>query len=107
MALSRLIKLVRDNHSAIHGDVAAVEFKEMEDDEYWLQLQRKLLEEATEFVLEPSLEELGDVMDVIDAIIFHYYNEEIDEFNRLRLWKHNKYGGFYKGVGMYGSTPDR
>lgn len=41
------------------------------DAEYWQKLVEKLKEEVNEFVIDPSLEELADIMEVVDAILDH------------------------------------
>jgi predicted house-cleaning noncanonical NTP pyrophosphatase (MazG superfamily) len=49
------------------------------EEEYQKALLLKLREEADEFILQPCLEELADILEVIDAIkqLFHYENEAI------------------------------
>lgn len=64
-------KLVRDkipeNINSMEGRKAT--WRIMDDDEYVKELNRKLLEEAHEFIEENAIEELADVMEVIQSII--------------------------------------
>lgn len=105
--MARLVKLVRDYVADLQGSVVAVEYKPMSEDEYYVQLRRKLIEEATEYALEPSLDELGDVMDVIEALMYHYHGDDWNALDDARQVKQDRRGGFFNGIGMYGATPDR
>jgi predicted house-cleaning noncanonical NTP pyrophosphatase (MazG superfamily) len=63
-------KLIRDlvpslAHTKLHTRIAAPE-------ELPKLLGAKLVEEAAEFAAEPSLEELADVLEVLDAILVQY-----------------------------------
>ena len=44
-------------------------YKILDDKEYLIELNKKILEEANEFIEENSIEELGDLMEVINAIM--------------------------------------
>lgn len=44
-------------------------YRILDDDEYLIELNKKVLEEANEFIEENSVEELGDLMEVINAIM--------------------------------------
>lgn len=44
-------------------------YKILNDDEYLKELNRKVIEEANEFIEENSIEELGDLIEVIKAIM--------------------------------------
>ena len=62
-------KLVRDKIPAIIRNNGAIPVTHASNDaEYWEKLKDKLIEEAEEFLQEPSEEELADVLEVIDAI---------------------------------------
>ncbi len=67
------------------------------DKEYRRQLLAKLQEEVQEFSQEPSLEELADVLEVINAIIdFQGYDR--DRLERVRQKKHTERGGFRERI---------
>ena len=64
-------KLVRDK---IPEDIDSEQgrkckYRILDDEEYLKELNRKILEEANEFIEENSIEELGDLMEVINAIM--------------------------------------
>ncbi len=67
------------------------------DDEYEKYLRLKLIEEAHELLEEPCAAEIGDVLDVIDAMMefygIDYYTMETD-----RMLKKNSRGGFEKRI---------
>lgn len=45
--------------------------------EYWEKLKEKLREEVDEFRVEPSVKELADILEVIDAICdFKHFNKQ-------------------------------
>lgn len=88
-------KLVRDKiPSQINekeGKVAV--WRKLDDDEYMKELDKKLLEEAHEFIEDHSVEELGDLMEVIEAIM-SFYRIEKTEVNEKQKMKRDKKGGF-------------
>ena len=45
------------------------QYRILNDNEYLTELNKKVLEEANEFIEENSIEELGDLMEVINAIM--------------------------------------
>jgi len=57
-------------------------------------LGRKLVEEANEFVAKPSLEELGDVLDVADSLLAVHEGWSMADLIGLRAAKRNERGGF-------------
>ena len=68
-------------------------YRVLNDEEYLKELNKKVLEEANEFVEENSIEELGDLMEVINAIMTlkGYKKEEVKETMKI---KRNKKGAF-------------
>ena len=64
-------KLVRDKipQEINNTEGRTANYKILNDDEYLNELDRKLFEEAHEFIEEHSVEELGDLMEVIYAIM--------------------------------------
>lgn len=68
MAHSYLIKLVRDKIGD-NRHTPGIKFAPIEDREEFIeQLRAKLMEEATEYLLKPSLSELGDVLTVLRTL---------------------------------------
>ena len=65
----------------------------LSDEEYILELNKKLLEEVNEYLKDGEVLELADVTEVILAIL-KVKEVSFDEFERLRLDKVNKRGAF-------------
>ena len=88
-------KLVRDKiPTEINKmDGRKASYKILNDDEYIQELDKKLFEEAHEFTEEHSTEELGDLMEVIFAIM-KKNNISIEEVEKVRKAKKDKKGGF-------------
>lgn len=88
-------KLVRDkipeNIDKIEGRKS--NYKILEDKEYIEELDKKLFEEAHEFIEEHSVEELADLMEVIYTIM-KINNISIDDVENARKIKKDKKGGF-------------
>ena len=95
-------KLVRDRipeKIECNGEKAVV--RALNDDEYKLELNKKLLEECNEVIgAKDSVEikeELGDVLEVIRAIA-ELNNSNLDEIIRVSDAKREKRGGFDKRI---------
>ena len=72
-------------------------YRILNDEEYLKELNKKIIEEANEFVEENSIEELGDLMEVINAIMnIKGYN--IEEVNKVMRDKENRKGAFNKKI---------
>lgn len=88
-------KLVRDRiPEEINNEKGRkCKYRVLNDEEYLKELNKKVLEEANEFVEENSIEELGDLMEVINAIMTlkGYKKEEVQETMKI---KRNKKGAF-------------
>ena len=88
-------KLVRDkipeNIDSMGGRKAT--WRIMDNDEYIKELNRKLLEEAHEFIEENAVEELADVMEVIQNIM-RAKNISYKEVKKVQEMKREKKGGF-------------
>lgn len=68
-------------------------YRILNDEEYLKELNKKIVEEANEFAEENSIEELGDLMEVINAIMnIKGYN--IEEVNQVMRDKENRKGAF-------------
>jgi len=87
-------KLVRDNIiNIINSKGNKATYRVLDDKEYIDELNKKLLEEANEFIEENSIDELGDVMEVIESIM-KVKNISWDEVREAQSNKKNKNGGF-------------
>ncbi len=88
-------KLVRDkipeNINAIEGKRCS--YKILDDKEYLQELDKKIFEEAHEFIEEHSVEELADLMEVIFAIMKER-NITIEDVENARKIKSDKRGSF-------------
>jgi len=88
-------KLVRDKVpeeiNKIEGRKAT--YKILNNDEYLKELDKKLFEEAHEFIEEHSVEELGDLIEVILSIM-NIKNISIEQVNEARKIKKDENGGF-------------
>ena len=88
-------KLVRDKipENTDNEQGRKCKYRILDDEEYLRELNRKILEEANEFVEENSIEELGDLMEVINAIMkVKGYNK--DEVRKVMKVKEKKKGAF-------------
>lgn len=96
-------KLVRDNIPEImKADNSEPTIRILDDEEFIIELFKKLQEESEELIqvkgdkLEMQ-KEIGDIYEVIDAII-NYYNLNIKEINKLKQERKIKRGGFSKKI---------
>lgn len=88
-------KLVRDKipEAIERTEGRTANYKILNDKEYLQELDRKLFEEAHEFVEEHSVEELADLMEVIRAIM-NARGLSLEEVEVARKAKSNKKGKF-------------
>ncbi len=92
--MSSYNKLVRDKiPEIIKADGKECETRVLDDKEYLLSLNKKLDEELREYYETESIDELADMVEVIFAIV-EQYGISIEEFEKLRLFKREKRGGF-------------
>lgn len=88
-------KLVRDkipeNINSMEG--RKCNYKILNKDEYMEELDKKLFEEAHEFIEEHNTEELADLMEVIFAIMKDR-NISIEDIETARQIKNSKKGSF-------------
>ncbi len=77
----------------IANQVEKSQYRILDDTEYLRELNRKILEEANEFIEENSIEELGDLMEVINAIM-KLKGYSIEEVNKVMKSKAEKKGAF-------------
>ena len=101
-------KLVRDkipeNINSMEGRKAT--WRIMDDEEYIKELNKKLLEEAHEFIEENAVEELADIMEVIQSIM-RVKNISYEELKKVQALKREQKGGFYNRVYLIDVEQDR
>ena len=68
-------------------------YKILNDDEYLQELNKKLFEEAHEFIEEYSVEELADLMEVLSAIM-KLRDISLEDVEKARETKNNEKGKF-------------
>ena len=95
-------KLVRDNIPDIiasNGEESAT--RVLEDDEYKIELYKKLLEEANEVIgskgSDETLEELADVLEILKSIA-ELNGKKLDDVVEVAKQKRLKRGGFEKRI---------
>ena len=88
-------KLVRDKipEGINNAKGKTCNWRILSDDEYLAELDKKLIEEAREFIVEHNVEELGDLMEVIFSIM-KARNISREQVEQQRIDKKNKKGGF-------------
>lgn len=92
-------KLVRDKIPAnIDSEKGRKsKFRILNDEEYLTELNKKVLEEANEFIEENSIEELGDLMEVLNAII-KLKGYSMEEVYKIMKAKEERKGAFNNKV---------
>jgi predicted house-cleaning noncanonical NTP pyrophosphatase (MazG superfamily) len=104
MAEPYFVKLVRDD-VARHVPDAAVTFGAVPRGKLHDLLKSKLIEEATEYIVAPSLGELADIYEVVEALASQL-GHEMWEVRHAAMDKRRDRGGFFDGVGMFCTTTD-
>lgn len=101
-------KLVRDkiteNIDKMEGRKS--NYKILEDKEYIEELDKKLFEEAHEFIEEHSVEELADLMEVIYTIM-KINNISMNDVENARKIKRDKKGGFNNKIYLIDVEQDK
>lgn len=72
-------------------------YRILDDKEYLTELNKKVIEEANEFIEENSIEELGDLMEVINAIM-KLKGYKMEEVYKTMKVKEEKKGAFYNKI---------
>ena len=89
-------KLVRDKiPEIIEGSGRAARVRILSDEEYQIQLEKKLSEEVAEYEKDTTPEELCDILEVVFALA-KTHGITGDELEEMRLEKANERGGFDK-----------
>ena len=92
-------KLVRDRIPEIIDSEPGrkSQYRILDDDEYLIQLNKKIIEESNEFIEENSIEELGDLMEVINAIM-KLKGYSMEEVIKVMKAKADKKGAFNEKI---------
>lgn len=99
------VKLVRDHVAAALGGDGVVTYRELPRDEHIERLRQKLIEEAVEYALRPSLGELAHVLEVMRALLVVDLELEWEHLESRRYEDSEERGGFLFGIGMYATHP--
>lgn len=90
----KIVKIIEEN-----GEKPI--YHTLTDEEYLVELHKKLFEEANEFVEADDKEELADLLEVVYAIA-KYKNIDMEEVEKIRLKKREKRGGFENKIYLEG-----
>ncbi|HEX7088692.1 MAG TPA: nucleoside triphosphate pyrophosphohydrolase [Longimicrobiales bacterium] len=105
MSAGYLVKLVRDGIPALLKGEGTLTYEPMPKEEHVKHLRRKLVEEAMEYVTDPSVGELGDVLAVVRDLAVVDLGVEWEDVFAAERRKRRVRGGFADGIGMYGRHP--
>lgn len=101
-----LIKLVRDGIPMALGQPGTLHYRPLDDaDEHSRQLRKKLGEEVMEYIIEPTLGELADVMEVVEALAALDHCATLADVSAEAERKRVARGGFDGGTGMFARHP--
>lgn len=91
-------KLVRDKiPEVITANGQTPRTRTLDDDEYQVELHKKLQEEVNEYLEDVNAEELADILEVVYALGAQL-GATSQELEQLRLEKAQKRGGFEKRI---------
>ena len=91
-------KLVRDKiPEIITKDNKKAVTKILNDEDYLIELNRKIQEEVKEYLESNNIEELADIVEVISGIL-EVKNISIEEFENVRKSKVQKRGAFKEKI---------
>lgn len=89
-------KLIRDKIPEIIENAGKkYQIHKADDQEYLDKLLLKVEEELAEFKEDPSIAEMADIFEVLDAVI-DYFNFDREEIEKYQLEKRKERGGFKK-----------
>jgi predicted house-cleaning noncanonical NTP pyrophosphatase (MazG superfamily) len=100
-----LVKLVRDRLSDAMGGGGTVTYRPMPHEEHVRRLRAKLLEEAVEYAIDPSLAELAHVYAAVAALAKVDLGTTLATVARHAYEDREERGGFDAGIGMYALHP--
>lgn len=98
---TRLVKLVRDRIHELLPDHVEVRYDHVPAGELIGLMRRKLIEESLEYMLDPSVEEAADVLELLRTLVAKDLRVDWDEVERVADAKCEERGGFEEGMGMY------
>lgn len=91
-------KLVRDKiPEKIIAEGRISKTRYLDDNEYKIELDKKLQEEVKEYIQDDNIEELADIIEVIYAIL-DAKKISIEELEKVRLKKVEKNGAFKQKI---------
>ena len=91
-----IIKLIRDK---LTRDLK-VKPQQLSQEDHVAFLRRKLMEEATEYLLNPSLEELADIYEVVLCLAIVDLKLSPKQLRAAAVLKEELRGSFMHGIGM-------
>lgn len=98
-------KLVRDRIPEIIRKAGKTPIVEtLSDEQYLLELDKKLSEEVAEYQADKSLEEMADILEVLFAIC-EARGHSIEKLMALKQKKHDERGGFEDRIFWWGNEP--
>jgi predicted house-cleaning noncanonical NTP pyrophosphatase (MazG superfamily) len=96
--LTKYHKAIRDKIPEIIKESGGkCEVKTLSDEEFLVELEKKLGEELKEYHESKSVEELADIVEVIQRIV-NLRGSSLKEFNKIQLEKAEKRGKFEKNL---------
>lgn len=99
--MSYLIKLVRDRMPDMRGPGSTIVYEPVDGATREKLLRQKLVEEAAEYAIDPSVEELGDVYDVLAGLCHYVHGISVAQLRERTAGKYAERGGFEHGIGMF------
>lgn len=99
--MERFIKLVRDRIGDHLEEDGRIVYKPIEDEDVNELRRKKLVEEALEYLLDPTMEELADVLEALQACLEYEQEEPWAVLRAVAAEKREQRGGFDIGMGMY------
>lgn len=98
----KLVKIVRDQIPLLVGhERGAVIYQGASREQVVEGLRKKLVEEALEYLLDPSAEELADVIEVAHALRHWDLDISPTELHEIGTRKRDERGAFFDGIGMF------
>lgn len=98
----RYLKMVRDRIPGLEG--AVIKTHTLPVAEANVELRKKLVEEALEYCMDPSVEELADVLELVHALAEYDLEIPYMVLVATKDAKREERGGFDMGMGMYIET---
>jgi predicted house-cleaning noncanonical NTP pyrophosphatase (MazG superfamily) len=100
-----LVKLVRDRVALVLGESGTVTYRPMSREQHVECLRAKLVEEAVEYLMKPSLRELAHVLAVAEALAEIDLGTTLGALHGEAVAEQRERGGFRDGIGMYATHP--